>query len=150
MNKFFLFIVNLALGVTLAILTLTQPNFDSAAKTRYLVLAAVFINWAVFTWLAYASAQKEGKPNTAPQHSAQMPHSTPSERSKALLNVVTAAYLIVIFLALISLIVLVVLEITSPTFLVWIILAAVLLPLMIAWITNASIARDKSTQNKRN
>jgi hypothetical protein len=46
-------------------------------------------------------------------------------------------------LALISLNVLVFLEMTETSYLVWIILAAVLLPLLVAWIANRSINRLK-------
>ena len=47
-------------------------------------------------------------------------------------------------LALISLNVLVFLELTKSTYLVWIILAAILIPLIVTWIANKSINRTKN------
>lgn len=136
MYKFYLFLVNIALGLMLAILTLIQPNFDSAVKTRFLVLAVVYINWAVFTWLAYSSAFKEKQLSATAAPSPELPQDTTAKRQKRQLDVVTVACLLVIFLALVSLNAMVLLEVTAPSWLVWIILVTVLVPLLVAWITN--------------
>ena len=67
-----------------------------------------------------------------------------NQRSKSLLDVMTIVYLVMILLALISLNVLVFLELTKTTYLVWIILAAILIPLIVTWIANKSINRTKN------
>ena len=59
MKKFVLFILNVAIGLTLAIQVLIHPALDSSAKITFLLAAVIFINWAVFTWLAFSSAIKE-------------------------------------------------------------------------------------------
>ena len=143
MNKFVLFLVNVAMGLTLAIQVLIHPTFAPSAKTMYLVAAVIFINWAVFTWLAYSSAMKEKRLSSESKPSAELPQDDANQRGKSLLNVMTFTYLVVILLALISLNVLVFLEMTETSYLVWIILAAVLLPLLVAWIANRSINRLK-------
>lgn len=143
MNKFVLFLVNVAMGLTLAIQVLIHPTLDASAKTMYLIAAVIFINWAVFTWLAYSSAMKEKRLSSESKPSAELPTDDTSQRSKSLLNVMTFVYLLMILMALISLNVLVFLELTETSYLVWIILAAILLPLLVAWIANKSINRTK-------
>ena len=139
MNKFVLFLVNVAMGLSLAIQVLVHPTLESSARTMYLIAAIVFINWAIFTWLAYSSAMKEKQLSSASKPSVELPKDDINQRSKSLLDVMTVVYLVVILLALISLNVLLFLEITETSYLVWIILTAVLLPLMVAWIANRSI-----------
>ena len=141
MNKFALFIVNVAIGLTLAIQVLIHPTLETSARTMYLVAAVIFINWAVFTWLAYSSAMKEKQLASASKPSLELPRDVSNHDKKTLLDVMTVVYLVVILLALISLNVLLFLEMTDTTYLVWIILGAILLPLVIAWITNRSINR---------
>ncbi len=142
MNKFVLFLVNVAMGLTLAIQVLIHPTLDSAAKTMYLIAAVIFINWAVFTWLAYSSAMKEKRLAAAAKPSLALPNDDSDRRSKSLLDVMTVVYLVVILLALISLNVLVFLEMTKTTYVAGIILTAVLLPLLVSWIANRSINRS--------
>ena len=141
MNKFALFIVNVAIGLTLAIQVLIHPTLETSARPMYLVAAVIFINWAVFTWLAYSSAMKEKQLASASKPSLELPRDVSNHDKKTLLDVMTVVYLVVILLALISLNVLLFLEMTDTTYLVWIILGAILLPLVIAWITNRSINR---------
>ena len=141
MNKFALFIVNVAIGLTLAIQVLIHPTLETSARTMYLVAAVIFINWAIFTWLAYSSAMKEKQLASASKPSLELPKDVSNHDKKTLLDVMTVVYLVVILLALISLNVLLFLEMTDTTYLVWIILGAILLPLVIAWITNRSINR---------
>ena len=139
MNKFVLFIVNVAIGLTLTIQVLIHPTLETSARTMYLVAAVIFINWAIFTWLAYSSAMKEKQLASASKPSLELPKDVSNHDKKTLLDVMTVVYLVVILLALISLNVLLFLELTDTTYLVWIILGAILLPLVIAWITNRSI-----------
>ena len=142
MNKFVLFLVNVAMGLTLAIQVLIHPTFESSARTMYLIAAVIFINWAVFTWLAYSSAMKEKQLSSASKPSIEMPKDDTNQRSKSLLDVMTVVYLVVILLALISLNVLVFLEKTDTTYVVWVILTAILLPLFVSWIANRRINRS--------
>lgn len=144
MNKFVLFLVNVAMGLTLAIQVLIHPTLDASAKTMYLIAAVIFINWAVFTWLAYSSAMKEKRLSSESKLSAELPTDDANQRKKTLLDVMTIVYLVMILLALISLNVLVFLELTKTTYLVWIILAAILIPLIVTWIANKSINRAKN------
>lgn len=55
------------------------------------------------------------------------------------MDVITVAYLVVILLALISLNVLVLLERTETTYVVWIFVTAILLPLLVAALANRQI-----------
>lgn len=142
MNKFALFLVNVAMGLTLAIQVLIHPTFESSARTMYLIAAVIFINWAVFTWLAYTSAMKEKQLSSASRPSIEMPKDDTNQRRKSLLDVMTVVYLVVILLALISLNVLVFLEKTDTTYVVWVILTAILLPLFVSWIANRRINRS--------
>jgi len=142
LNKFFLFLINIATGLSLAIQVLIHPTLEASARAMYLVAAVVFINWAVFTWLAYSSAMKEQQLASASQPSLELPKDVANQRSKSLLDVMTVSYLVVILLALISLNVLVFLEMSETSYLVWIILAAILLPLVIAWIANRGIKKS--------
>ena len=142
MNKFALFLVNVAMGLTLAIQVLIHPTFESSARTMYLIAAVIFINWAVFTWLAYSSAMKEKQLSSASKPSIEMPKDDTNQRRKSLLDVMTVVYLVVILLALISLNVLVFLEKTDTTYVVWVILTAILLPLLVSWIANRRINRS--------
>ena len=142
MNKFALFIVNVAIGLTLAIQVLIHPTLETSARTMYLVAAVIFINWAIFTWLAYSSAMKEKQLASASKPSLELPRDVSNHDKKTLLDVMTVVYLVVILLALISLNVLLFLEMTDTTYLVWIILGAILLPLTVAWIANRTINRS--------
>mgnify|MGYP001199609913 FL=1 len=142
MNKFFLFLIDIATGLSLAIQVLIHPTYEASAKTMYLIAAVIFINWAVFTWLAYSSAMKEQQLGSAPKPSLELPKDVANQRSKSLLDVMTVSYLVVILLALISLNVLVFLEITQVSYLVGIILTAILLPLLVAWIANRGIKKS--------
>lgn len=141
MNKFFLFLVNVATGLSLAIQVLIHPTFETSARTMYLIASIVFINWAVFTWLAYSSAMKEKQLSSSSKSSAELPKDDANQRRKSLLDVITITYLVVILLALISLNVLVFLEMTETSYVVWIFLTAILLPLLVAGIANRVLSR---------
>lgn len=142
MKKFVLFIVNVAIGLTLAIQVLIHPTLGTSAKTMYLIAAVIFINWAIFTWLAYSSAMKEKRLSSESKLSAELPTDDANQRKKTLLDVMTVVYLVVILLALISLNVLVFLELTENIYLVWIIVAAILIPLLVAAIANQNMKRS--------
>lgn len=143
MNKFALFLVNVAIGLSLAIQVLIHPTLETSARTMYLISAVIFINWAIFTWLAYSSAMKEKQLSSASKPSIELPKDDTNQRRKSTLDVMTVTYLVVILLALISLNVLVFLEMTETTYVVWIILAAILLPLLVAGIANRVLNRSR-------
>jgi hypothetical protein len=107
----------------------------------YLIAAVIFVNWAIFTWLAHSSAMKEKQLSSASKPSSELPKDTADQRRKSLLNVTTVTYLVVILLALISLNVLVFLEMTETSYVVWIFLTAILLPLLVAGIANRVLSR---------
>lgn len=142
MKKFVLFMVNVAIGLTLAIQVLIHPTLNTSAKTMYLIAAVIFVNWAIFTWLAYASAMKEKRLSSESKPSSELPTDDANQRKKTLLDVMTVVYLVVILLALISLNVLVFLELTENIYLVWIILAAILIPLLVAAIANQKMKKS--------
>ena len=122
-NKKFLFFINLAIGLTLAIQALLHPTLDSGAKTAFMIVAIVFVNWAIFTWLAYSIAMKSlGDPE--------------KHDWKPLLDVTTLAYQVVILLCLIFLNVLMVIGVIDSRYLVGTIVAAIILPLLVTLIAN--------------
>lgn len=82
MNKFFLFLINIALGLTLAIRVLIHPTFDASAKTMYLIAAVIFINWAIFTWLAYSSVMKQKQLASGSKPSHQLPKDVSNQDKK--------------------------------------------------------------------
>ena len=90
MNFLYLFVINVAMGLTLAIQVLIHPTFETSTKTMYLISAIVFVNWAVFTWLAYSAAMKEQKLSRGAKASAELPMDDADQRKKALLDVMTA------------------------------------------------------------
>jgi len=141
-NKFVIFIVNVALGLSIAIQVLIDPEFDASAKTMYLIAAVIFINWAVFTWLAYSTAIKEKQLARASKPSLELPKDVSNKDKKTLLDVMTVVYLVVILLALISLNVLVFLGVTETSYVVWIFLTAILLPLLVAWAVNQGMKKS--------
>ncbi len=144
MNKFVLFLVDLAMGITLAIQVLVHPRFDASAKTMYLIAAIVFINWAVFTWLAYSSVMKQKQVSSTSKSASEQPKNNIDQGGKSLLNITTVAYLSVILLALICLNVLVLLEMTETSYVVWIFLTAILLPLLVTVIANRTLSRAEN------
>jgi heme/copper-type cytochrome/quinol oxidase subunit 2 len=147
LNKFFLFLINIATGLSLAIQVLIHPTLETSARTMYLIAAIVFINWAVFTWLAYSSAMKEKQLSSASKPSLELPKDVANQHRKSLLDVTTITYLVVILLALISLNVLVFLEMTETSYVVWIFLTAILLPLLVAGIANLVLNSSRKTNN---
>lgn len=136
MNFLYLFVINVAMGLTLAIQVLIHPTFETSTKTMYLISAIVFVNWAVFTWLAYSAAMKEQKLSRGAKASAELPMNDADQRKKALLDVMTAVYLAVILLALICLNVFVFLELTKTAYVAGVLLTAILLPLVVSLIAN--------------
>ena len=136
MNFLYLFVINVAMGLTLAIQVLIHPTFETSTKTMYLISAIVFVNWAVFTWLAYSAAMKEQKLSRGAKASAELPMDDADQRKKALLDVMTAVYLAVILLALICLNVFVFLELPKTAYVAGVLLTAILLPLVVSLIAN--------------
>ena len=136
MNFLYLFVINVAMGLTLAIQVLIHPTFETSTKTMYLISAIVFVNWAVFTWLAYSAAMKEQKLSRGAKASAELPMDDADQRKKALLDVMTAVYLAVILLALICLNVFVFLELTKTAYVAGVLLTAILLPLVVSLVAN--------------
>jgi hypothetical protein len=136
LNFLYLFVINVAMGLTLAIQVLIHPTFETSTKTMYLISAIVFINWTVFTWLAYSAAMKEQKLSRGAKASAELPMDDADQRKKALLDVMTAVYLAVIMLSLICLNVFVFLELTKTAYVAGVLLTAILLPLVVSLIAN--------------
>lgn len=140
MNKKYLFFINLSMGLTLAIQALLHPTIENQVKTSFIIVAVVFINWAVFTWLAYSVAVRENSLPFVAKLSQSNPASTKQDW-KSLLDVTTIAYQVVILLALIFLNILLVLQLTETSYLVGTILVAIILPLLIALFTNHKLNR---------
>ena len=141
MNKKYLFFINLSMGLTLAIQALLHPTLENQVKTSFIVVAVVFINWAVFTWLAYSVAIRENSLPFVAKLSQSNPAASTKQDWKSLLDVTTIAYQVVILLALIFLNILLVLQLTETSYLVGTILVAIILPLLIALFTNHKLNR---------
>ena len=141
MNKKYLFFINLSMGLTLAIQALLHPTIENQVKTSFIIVAVVFINWAVFTWLAYSVAIRENSLPFVAKLSQSNPAASTKQDWKSLLDVTTIAYQVVILLALIFLSILLVLQLTETSYLVGTILVAIILPLLIALFTNHKLNR---------
>jgi len=141
MNKKYLFFINLSMGLTLAIQALLHPTIENQVKTSFIIVAVVFINWAVFTWLAYSVAIRENSLPFVAKLSQSNPAASTKQDWKSLLDVTTIAYQVVILLALIFLNILLVLQLTETSYLVGTILVAIILPLLIALFTNHKLNR---------
>lgn len=141
MNKKYLFFMNLSMGLTLAIQALLHPTIENQVKTSFIIVAVVFINWAVFTWLAYSVAVRENSLPFVAKLSQSNPAASTKQDWKSLLDVTTIAYQVVILLALIFLNILLVLQLTETSYLVGTILVAIILPLLIALFTNHKLNR---------
>jgi hypothetical protein len=141
MNKKYLFFINLSMGLTLAIQALLHPTLENQVKTSFIIVAVVFINWAVFTWLAYSVAVRENSLPFVAKLSQSNPAASTKQDWKSLLDVTTIAYQVVILLALIFLNILLVLQLTETSYLVGTILVAIILPLLIALFTNHKLNR---------
>ena len=129
------------MGLTLAIQALLHPTIENQVKTSFIVVAVVFINWAVFTWLAYSVAIRENSLPFVAKLSQSNPAASTKQDWKSLLDVTTIAYQVVILLALIFLNILLVLQLTETSYLVGTILVAIILPLLIALFTNHKLNR---------
>ncbi len=129
------------MGLTLAIQALLHPTIENQVKTSFIIVAVVFINWAVFTWLAYSVAVRENSLPFVAKLSQSNPAASTKQDWKSLLDVTTIAYQVVILLALIFLNILLVLQLTETSYLVGTILVAIILPLLIALFTNHKLNR---------
>ena len=96
MNKKYLFFINLSVGITLAIQALLHPTLEMQTKTGFIIAAVVFINWAIFTWLAYSVAMKENSFPFVGKPSQNKPGNTGNQDWKLLLDITTIAYQVVI------------------------------------------------------
>lgn len=140
-DKKYLFFINLSVGITLAIQALLHPTLDPQTKTSFIIVAVVFINWAIFTWLAYSVAIREhGVPfiSKPTQNRAQV---TTKEDWKLLLNISTIVNQVVILLALIFMNVLIFLEVPDRSYLVGTIVVAITLPLLVTLFANHRLNR---------
>ncbi len=142
MNKKYLFFINLSMGITLAIQAFLHPTLESQTKTSFIIVAVVFINWAIFTWLAYSVAMKENSLPFVAKPSQNKSPNAGKQDWKSLLDVTTIAYQVVILLALIFLNILILLEVTATSYLIGTILVAIVLPLLIALVTNHKLSRS--------
>jgi drug/metabolite transporter (DMT)-like permease len=140
-DKKYLFFINLSVGITLAIQALLHPTLDPQTKTSFIIVAVVFINWAIFTWLAYSVAIREhGVPfiSKLTQNRAQV---TTKEDWKLLLNISTIVNQVVILLALIFMNVLIFLEVPDRSYLIGTIVVAITLPLLVTLFANHRLNR---------
>ena len=144
MNKKYLFFINLSVGLTLAIQALLHPTMDSQTKTSFIIVAVVFINWAIFTWLAYSVAMKENSFPFVAKPSRNHLQDSSNQDWKSLLDVTTIAYQVVILLALIFLNILLMLQISDVYYLVGTIVVAIVLPLLVALFANNRLNRASS------
>ena len=142
MNKKYLFFINLSVGITLAIQALLHPTLEMQTKTGFIIAAVVFINWAIFTWLAYSVAMKENSFPFVGKPSQNKPGNTGNQDWKLLLDITTIAYQVVILLALIFLNVLLVVGATDTSYLVGSIIAVIVLPLVVTLIANLRLKRS--------
>lgn len=142
MNKKYLFFINLSMGITLAIQALLHPTLEMQTKTGFIIAAVVFINWAIFTWLAYSVAMKENSFPFVGKPSQNKPGNTGNQDWKLLLDITTIAYQVVILLALIFLNVLLVVGATNTSYLVGSIIAVIVLPLVVTLIANLRLKRS--------
>ena len=142
MNKKYLFFINPSMGITLAIQALLHPTLEMQTKTGFIIAAVVFINWAIFTWLAYSVAMKENSFPFVGKPSQNKPGNTGNQDWKLLLDITTIAYQVVILLALIFLNVLLVVGATNTSYLVGSIIAVIVLPLVVTLIANLRLKRS--------
>ena len=142
MNKKYLFFINLSMGITLAIQALLHPTLEMQTKTGFIIAAVVFINWAIFTWLAYSVAMKENSFPFVGKPSQNNPGNPGNQDWKLLLDITTIAYQVVILLALIFLNVLLVVGATDTSYLVGSIIAVIVLPLVVTLIANLRLKRS--------
>lgn len=143
-TKKFLFFVNLAVGITLAIQVLLHPTLDSQTKTAFMIVAIVFVNWAIFTWLAFSVAMKENREVTASRPTQGVSRDKSKQNWITLLDVVTLVYQIVILLALVFLNVLMVVGVTDTAYLIGAILVVIVVLLLVTLVANQVIKRDGS------
>lgn len=141
-DKKYLFLINLSVGLTLAIQALLHPTLDPQTKTSFIIVAVVFINWAIFTWLAYSVAIRENSIPFISKPAQYKPKETIKEDWKLLLDISTIVNQVVILLALIFLNILIFLEITERSYLVGTILVAMTLPLLVTLLTNHRLNRE--------
>ncbi len=109
-----------------------------------MIVAIVFVNWAIFTWLAFSIAMKENKVVTASRPTQGVSRDKSKQDWKTLEDVTTLAYQIVILLALIFLNVLLVVGVTDTACLVGAILVSIVVPLLVTLVANKVIKREGS------
>jgi len=126
----------------LAIQALLHPTLDPQTKTSFIIVAIVFINWAIFSWLAYSVAIRENSVPFISKPAQNRPKVTTKEDWKLLLDVATIVNQVVILLALIFLNVLIFLEVTDKSYLVGTIVVAIILPLLVTLLTNHRLNRE--------
>lgn len=140
-DKKYLFFINLSVGITLAIQALLHPTLDPQTKTSFIIVAVVFINWAIFTWLAYSVAIRENSDPFISKPAQNRAQVTTKEDWKLLLNISTIVNQVVILLALIFMNVLIFLEVTDRSYLVGTIVVAITLPLLVTLFANHRLNR---------
>ncbi len=141
-NKKLLLFANLSLGLTLAVQALLHPLLDPQSRTIYLVVVVVYLNWTVFTWLAYTVAMKENRFAQASKSPQNLTGDRAGQHAKSLLDVTTMAYQLVILLVLVYLNVLIPMGVSDPPFIVWSIVLTIVLPLIIAFLYNMKLNRQ--------
>ncbi len=141
-NKKILFFANLSLGLTLAVQALLHPALEPRSRTIYIIMVVVYLNWTIFTWLAYTVAMKENRFASITKSSQNLSGDLANQNAKSLLDVTTLAYQVVILLVLIYLNALIPLGVTDSSYIIWSIVVTIVLPLIITFLYNRKLNRQ--------
>ena len=141
-NKKILFFANLSLGLTLAVQALLHPALEPRSRTIYIIMVVVYLNWTIFTWLAYTVAMKENRFAYNAKSSQNLSGDIANQNAKSLLDVTTLAYQVVILLVLIYLNALIPLGVTDSSYIIWSIVITIVLPLIIPFLYNRKLNRQ--------
>lgn len=141
-NKKILFFANLSLGLTLAVQALLHPALEPRSRTIYIIMVVVYLNWTIFTWLAYTVAMKENRFASITKSSQNLSGDLANQNAKSLLDVTTLAYQVVILLVLIYLNALIPLGVTDSSYIIWSIVITIVLPLIITFLYNRKLNRQ--------
>ena len=141
-NKKMLFFANLSLGLTLAVQALLHPALEPRSRTIYIIMVVVYLNWTIFTWLAYTVAMKENRFASITKSSQNLSGDLANQNAKSLLDVTTLAYQVVILLVLIYLNALIPLGVTDSSYIIWSIVVTIDLPLIITFLYNRKLIRQ--------
>ncbi|MFA5612624.1 MAG: hypothetical protein WDA04_07175 [Anaerolineaceae bacterium] len=105
-------------------------------------MVVVYLNWTIFTWLAYTVAMKENRFASITKSSQNLSGDLANQNAKSLLDVTTLAYQVVILLVLIYLNALIPLGVTDSSYIIWSIVVTIVLPLIITFLYNRKLNRQ--------